>query len=536
MAETSGNDPLRSISSSAESESRLSQILSSIDSRIAQGRNIVETGHDVSDLFLRTLALVDKLAEGQEHLTDLLRQWSDAGAVPSIDERRSARQMQLSQALASTTSLARGKGAGGQISPEDLNEVGSGWAVSLSPAFAITRILTLIDNYLLRRTLRQGFTRLDQHIQEGLGEISTTLEKGFERLDATFQWGFSELLWRLDQQTEVVRRIEELLLNQLDAQVRVFREKGIRSYNYGWFEEAKTLLDRALDLAVTDHVVAQYLGNIHLFYDRDYDQAILYYSRAARYSEPDSKHHYVVALMHQGLAYYLADHADKVADWSAAANCLALAVGIAPDNLEAHFQHAQYSTLCGDHEGALHSLDTAIRGDSRFLIRVMAEPDFFPIRKDIEVLVADYHQELSTLLEERLAPHRLAIEEIKRPTAVPLNSCLWMHYNPLYSPKWHRFLIEHSSRVDPVTSYFHYPYHEDPDILRYLEQFAAICELVASGDLISLRAALDAIHLLPVPRKKNRIVEVTFGPYYKGGPITGVNVKFDYMGIGGEEL
>lgn len=95
----------------------------------------------------------------------------------------------------------------------------------LSGAKVFNAACTLIDGYLTRRTLRQGFATLDATLKNGFTNLTTAIETGFEKLDARFSWGFSELMWRADQQTKVMEETNRILTEWLDVRAKELRKK-----------------------------------------------------------------------------------------------------------------------------------------------------------------------------------------------------------------------------------------------------------------------------------------------------------------------
>ena len=237
-------------------------------------------------------------------------------------------------------------------------------------ALVVTSAVTLIDGYLTRRALRQGFKEVNKTLREGFdnvmgaldqgfNQVTETLQSGFKQLDARFAWGFNEIMWRIDQQSETSEKILNALVYVKDTRAHELRERGIRSYNYGWYPEALVDLTDALEKARVDYVAAHYIGNIYLFHMRDYEKAVRYYGLAARYSKPyhNTTPHYLAALMHQALAYYLSTSGDTRENCKQAAICIKEALKVAPDNLELHYQYAQYSAVSEDKEPAVESFE-----------------------------------------------------------------------------------------------------------------------------------------------------------------------------------
>ncbi|HUC23069.1 MAG TPA: hypothetical protein VMA73_10220 [Streptosporangiaceae bacterium] len=339
----------------------------------------------------------------------------------------------------------------------------SGWVQAVSsvaatnPAgLAVTTAVTLFDDYLERRVHRQGYERLsrslgqglagvdmtlnarlgrldatvgtglgrldatvgaglgrlDQTLGRGLAEVSRTVstglqlldrtvEAGFQRLSAEFSWGLSELLWRADQQGEVVAQIRDALVRPLETQSRELRERAIYSYDQGWMDEALPDFLDAMEKSRIDYVVAHYLGNIYLRRE-EFDSAADWFGRSAKWSRPKEPRHAAIALMHQALAYALRPAADDAANCRQAIACLDEALSLDPTSLEATFQRAQYLARTGDFDQALPALEEVLDRDGRYLVRILLESDFQAMSERIADLVYWLTRSYARTIEKQL--------------------------------------------------------------------------------------------------------------------------------------
>lgn len=516
-------------------ENTLKDRLDQIDALIDKGNRMIDTGNKGSELVSRVADLLEKLAENRKEIVSSLHKWKESSNRAKSSENLQDQRSLLKQTLIEADTLTqRTKGL-------SLNSLAEGFLETHTAMLSMMTAniaFSLLDGYLTRKTIKKGFNQVNVTLEQGFVNIASTLTKGFERLDATFNWGISELIWRLDQQSTTAAQIRDILISPLDTQARELRQRGIESYNYGWFDVALLDLQEAMEKARVDFVAAHYIGNIYLFYEVDYEKAIYYFGQAARFSEPKSKRYHLTALMHQGFAYYLAEHENKTDDWLNAAKCLRKAVKIAPDSLELRFQLAQYSCLCGDEQTALDNLDYIIRSDVRYVVRVLLESDFFDLRSQIESIIFIYQKELEIMVRDRIKIHEYYVNVIRNPPKVLLGSISgqtireWDAYSSDYP--------SHISADENENIYVCYGYDGDDDILRYLGRLSDIVELFGNGDVISLRTALDAINRLPVPEEKKGHIIVTFwAPQEQrsyGEWFIDRGYDFPYYGIGGDLL
>ena len=253
----------------------------------------------------------------------------------------------------------------------------------------------------LDQTLGRGLAGLSLALGTGLQQLDRTLEAGFQQLSAEFSWSLSELLWRADQQREMVAQIRDALVKPLENQSRELRERAIYSYNHNWMDEALPDFLDAMEKSRIDYVVAHYLGNIYLR-KSEFGTAADWFGKSARWSRPKEPRHAATALMHQALAYLLRTTTDDADNCRQAIACLDEALVIDPTSLEVAFQRAQCLARVGESRQALSALDEVIDRDGRYLLRVLMESDFQDMGEQIADLVHWLTRSYSRTIEKQL--------------------------------------------------------------------------------------------------------------------------------------
>ncbi|MGH3273738.1 MAG: hypothetical protein ACRDNZ_05350, partial [Streptosporangiaceae bacterium] len=211
----------------------------------------------------------------------------------------------------------------------------------------------------------------------------------------------SELLWRADQQREMVAQIRDALVKPLENQSQELRERAIYSYNHNWIDEALPDFLDAMEKSRIDYVVAHYLGNIYLR-KSEFGTAADWFGKSARWSRPKEPRHAATALMHQALAYLLRTTSDDADNCRQAIACLDEALVIDPTSLEVAFQRAQCLARVGESRQALSALEEVIDRDGRYLLRVLIESDFQDMGEQIADLVHWLTRSYSRTIEKQL--------------------------------------------------------------------------------------------------------------------------------------
>ncbi|WKZ20213.1 MAG: hypothetical protein QY310_06515 [Candidatus Jettenia sp. CY-1] len=485
-------------------DNQLIDSLKKIKSYIKQGNAIIDTCRITYDLIGNVSRLI-KHTKRDVPDDDVLDEFLNNLSHPRrIKQKREDIEDQLRTIITESSIVARGNPA----SIANIAQKVFSNNLSLLSGLSVSIVSSLVDGYLTRRTIKEGFESVNKTLRYGFDGVISNMVNGFERLDATFNWGFSELIWRIDQQTSIAEDIRKALTEPLTTQSRELRKRGIEAYNYGWFDVALKDLHEAMEKVRIDFVVVQYIGNIYLFHEQDYDKAIFYYGEAARFSDPKSIPHYVFALFHQALAYYLARHKSKIDDYRSACSCLQKAVDKMPENLELRYQLAQYCVLAERKEDGLKELDVVLRSDPRYLLKVILEPDFDSAKIDIERLIASLVEDLGRKVRERMVPHLEIIREIESPPKLRIYNYVYISHDVSKIPK-SKGSVDYRAIKEDSESFLQPDYQNNRNIIDYIKKFQNVAELYANGDLISLHAALDAINLLPLPKKIKDSVVIT---------------------------
>ncbi len=229
-------------------------------------------------------------------------------------------------------------------------------------------------------------------------------------LNSSFNWGLTNPIIRVDRQSETTMEIEESLTAPYSEQVKALRKKAIESYNYGWFDEALTDFISYLNDSQTDFIICQYIGNIYLFYKKDYQKAIDYFNKAIKYSEPKSKHHTAMSLIYLGLSYYLSENNNKANDFKKAIETLEKAIKLNLEYPEILYQYAQYNAILDSKSIALETIQKLIDEDHNYIIKILLEEDFSNLKKELSKLFENIYTEYHSFVANKLNEHRIRLD------------------------------------------------------------------------------------------------------------------------------
>ncbi len=242
-------------------------------------------------------------------------------------------------------------------------------------------------------------------INSGIDELVFGIDRvsdGLENLASAFEWGFSELIWQLEQQTERMKEILNVLQKPLDTQAKELKKRAEYAYKNGWINDALEDFLESEKKNRYDYTIYQYLGNIYLFHEKKPENALEYYEKALKYASPRSHYHASYALLHIGLVRYL--HGD----FQEAYEAVSQAIELSPDFYEAYYQRAQYCACLDRYDEAIEDLRSAINGDRYYCVKADSEKDFDVMKEQLRA----FFKEWMTLAFNQAETEIIKAEEI----------------------------------------------------------------------------------------------------------------------------
>ncbi len=151
----------------------------------------------------------------------------------------------------------------------------------------------------------------NEAIADAICEMDNTLASGFNVLNSGLQelyfsidYGLQEICDKLDLQNKTLEAIKEILEKPLDTQAKELRRRGEEAYLNGWIDEAESDLLMAEQKNYQDFIAHHILGNIYFYHKNNYQKALEYYQKAAKYASPQSKKYASNALLCVAMVYY----------------------------------------------------------------------------------------------------------------------------------------------------------------------------------------------------------------------------------------
>ncbi len=222
-----------------------------------------------------------------------------------------------------------------------------------------------------------------------------TLAQGMAQLNADFTPLLGDAIWKLEMQNAVMLDvIQELRLAEFEREARAYRTRAERAYQNDWYEEALHDFLAAEKCNYPDYIVLRSIANLYLYHLINLPEALVYFSKAAKYARPVDARQAAEAYYFAGLVCLLQQQPDE------ALTQLHEAVALQPEFSEAHYQRAGVAAMLGQIPDALASLERAINGDARYYERAKTDAMFDSIRLQVEELLASLVQPMQTQVEQ----------------------------------------------------------------------------------------------------------------------------------------
>jgi tetratricopeptide (TPR) repeat protein len=197
-----------------------------------------------------------------------------------------------------------------------------------------------------------------------------------------------DILWQLRVESDQLRDLVSAVELRSETLARELRQRGVRLYKDGLYEEALVEFLKAERENPYDFIVLRSIGSIYLYRLIDLPKARAYFEKAAKYarsSDPiqSSEAHFYAGMsiaFQAGGDAGLLDEACKEMD---------LAVALNPEFPDAHYQRACFLAVLRRSAEATEALRHAIAGDPQYFLSVQKDECFDVIRDDIESLRAE---------------------------------------------------------------------------------------------------------------------------------------------------
>ena len=137
---------------------------------------------------------------------------------------------------------------------------------------------------------------------DNLGFIS----EGIAGLQSAFDIAMEKVLWKLQMQLKSVSEIlVDLRSQERENEANTSRSCAEHAYINGWYEEALADFLKAEKQNSRDFSVFRSIANIYLYEQLNYDKALEYYQKCAKFAVPYSKVYTAEALMLTAWMCYL---------------------------------------------------------------------------------------------------------------------------------------------------------------------------------------------------------------------------------------
>lgn len=227
---------------------------------------------------------------------------------------------------------------------------------------------------------------LERELQHYFNELSDTVSDGLSNIATAVEWGFRDLSWRVEQQTEVLRSIDQTLKTPKQTEANEYRQQAEEAQRLGALDVAQERYERALDSNPLDY--RTYIGLAEILLQKEnFERARLLLEESLWFAPKGE-------IDYKSYSLRLTGHIHAcMAEYGTAAEALRKATELSPAYADAHYDYAQYCAQTGDTRHCLDSLARAVDAKPLYWSLALREPNFDPARPAVNELLLKVYDE-----------------------------------------------------------------------------------------------------------------------------------------------
>jgi tetratricopeptide (TPR) repeat protein len=253
-------------------------------------------------------------------------------------------------------------------------------------------------------TLRREVARADgkpDRIAEVQQRGFDALKMGFPGTANTIEWGFTDLAWRLDQQADVLKSLDQLLKTPRQLQAKNHRLMGDDLLARGVFEDAEKCYRKSVELSPLDYRGYVGLAETLLRLNRDVE-AVRVLKRSLRHAPKDESgtgpienwRSYSLRLIGH---VYACHH-----NYQKAVKHLGKAIALSPNYADALYDHSQYTGRLSRAQDCVNSLRRAIANKPFYWKLAQRQGAYQPVEQEVTKLLDEIRNSEMNKASQRL--------------------------------------------------------------------------------------------------------------------------------------
>jgi tetratricopeptide (TPR) repeat protein len=260
---------------------------------------------------------------------------------------------------------------------------GSKMAVSSFTCPSCNGLKQLKDLNEEAKNLSKGLKNLGEIQYEAFNELKDVFSDKLSEVVSAIEWGFHEISWHLEQQTEVLRSIDNTLRTPMQTQANEWRLMADELNRRGVLDEAEKYYLKSIELNLLDY--RTYLGLAHLYIE------ISEFDKAKNILEKSLPHAPKKEIDYKSYSFRLIGHIYECReDYGAASSILHNAVELSPNYVDGHYDYSRYSAQVGNLKACIPSLNYAIQGNPLYWDLAKSERTFLPMTREIMRVLQDF--------------------------------------------------------------------------------------------------------------------------------------------------
>jgi len=263
----------------------------------------------------------------------------------------------------------------------------------------------------LREASASNLGELLEAQQSGFEELSRALSEGLSDIASAIEWGFENISWELQQQTEVLRSIDQTLKTPSETQANEWRSIAERLMGRRVFDKAEEFFLKALGSNPLDYRIYIGLAWTYLRMNR-FDEARIYLEKSLPHAPFGSRSG--EEFDYQSYSYRLIAHIYFCEEeYSDAIKALERALRRSPEYHEAIYDLSQCYAQMGNSSRATKKLEEVIAKEPAYFHLARTDESLEPVSSGVKGLLNELADGAVSEIKEPLAKSKRALEQLQ---------------------------------------------------------------------------------------------------------------------------
>jgi tetratricopeptide (TPR) repeat protein len=231
--------------------------------------------------------------------------------------------------------------------------------------------------------INYGFNNLIRAQKNEFDQLKNVINSNFSGIASILVWGVQELKWEIQQQSNLLKSINNTLITPSQTKANELRIMGEELRRRGVIDQAERFFLESLEMNPLDYRTYIGLAQTYLIINKFY-QAKLLLEKSLPHAPKDE-------IDYKSYSYKLIGHIYSCEEnYDLAISCLKQSINLSPNYYDCYYDCAQYYAKEKDAQNSINLLKRAISGNPSFWYLAQNDFSFEPIKNELKKLLSDF--------------------------------------------------------------------------------------------------------------------------------------------------